>query len=273
MRHIFRNYSWILAAAIMLAVILTFFPGCKETSASASGPSSGHTIAADTVIAKVGDTDVKLGDLVFTAQTMWYFKDSMINRIIMFDEAKRRGIFPSDEDIDKKYKETLEQQGGEAMFFSQLPEWLPKRLVMDDMKNNAAMQIIQEALIKDEFDKVHGPITDDELNNLWTEREASMRPSIASQKGIPPEEVTMDMARDQLTEQVRNNWYNENAQKFFDDLKNNTPVENYLQMQYSTIYPEDIVISEGGDESQIPQYMPVPPEQTEGEQPSAGQTN
>jgi hypothetical protein len=274
-----RNYIWVLSIAFAIGIILAFAPGCKETANEAAptggstAGSNGNTIPIDMPIVKVGDSDVKLGDLLFSAQTFWYLEQSLITNQVYFEEARKRGIYPTQADIDTKYLETMNQQGGEEQFLSSLPPSIPKALAIQDMKNNAIKQIIQEALLKDEFNKQHGPITDTELNQLWTDRGESLRPSIASEKGIPPEQVTMEMARTQLEDQIRNQWYSQNAQKFLDDLVASYQVENYLREQYSATHPEDVVVPEVGEEPNSPLSGMIPPAETGGEQTSTGETH
>jgi hypothetical protein len=102
--------------------------------------------------------------------------------------------------------------------------------------------MVTQALLDDEFAKQHGPITDQELNDLWATMPEQQKTQIATQQGIAPENMTMEMARPQLEQQIKGQWSNANGTKFIEDLKKSYQIENYVAQQYSTMFPEDIVV-------------------------------
>ena len=239
------------AVVISLAAIVLLVVGCTEGKKSAAGSAGpGGSLPAEMVVAKVGDSNITLGDLLFSFQVLAYLEQGVIEYQIYTQEARKRGVYPSAEKIDEAFKKGLEGQGGEENLMKQIPAkfaGIPKELIMQEFRKGSTTQLLQQAIAEDIFIKEKGDPTQDEVNQMFTQMGDGLKGQVATEKGIKPEEVTVDMALPKIKEALKQRWMGENAQKFIEELVKSYQVKNYILDQIqATMKPvkEDVQVPE-----------------------------
>jgi len=262
-----------MLAIITLAAILLLSPGCREPETTIQTAGGGKIDTESMVIARVGDTDIMLKDLIFSVPAFAYLQQNLIGSEIFSQEARKRGVYPTEEKIQEAYDKQIQGQGGEEGILKQFPPSIPRDVALKYFRNQYVLtQLLQQAIMEDEFVKKQGTPTEDQITQVWNEREQSFRTSIAAERKIAADQVTMDMARQQIEDQLKQQWLGQNGAKFMDDLTKSYPVENYLLQQYSTTQTEEVIVPEVGQRSAQPGEGGVSPQGTPPGQPG-GQGN
>jgi hypothetical protein len=251
-------------AVIVIATMALLVFGCSETPKPAATDKTGAPtstspgqVPIDIVVGKVGDGDIKLGDLLYSAQVLAYFQQGIANNEIYTQEAKKRGVYPTPEKIDESFNKTLESQGGMEGLMKSLPPALksiPQDLIMNEIRKQSVMQLLQQAIVEDEYKKVKGEPTQAELDQMWTQQGDGLKGQIASENKIKPEEVTQEMALPKLKDAIKQKWMGENGQKLFEELTKSYTVQNYILDQYIKDHPvkeEAVVPTVGAPEGAV----------------------
>jgi hypothetical protein len=250
-----RSLKLLTAIAIIaLVASVLLVAGCngaKPQPIKDSTPAPGASPAPsdNAPVAKVGDVEITYGDLLYTVDVIVYMKQKLINSSIFEQEAKKRGVYPTQDAIEAAYKKDMDAQGGEDKLLKGIPPTLadiPKELFLKYFRNQSIQQFLQKAILEDEFKKQHGDFKQEELDQVWTQETETLRNSIANEKGIKPEQVTEDMATAKLQESVKQKWMGQNAQKALESIMKSYTVDNYLLDQYLAAHPA------AKEEAQVP---------------------
>lgn len=246
---------------LVLGLFLSMmFPvACTEPESARQGSVSDFAGLENFVIARVGETDIYLTDLLFSLPGFGYLHQGLITVAIYEEEAKARKVYPSNEKIMEFYNRMIEQQGGVEQFLMQFPPVIPKQAALKAMKQQSLQQAVQQAILDDEYMKKHGAPTEEEVTQMWEERKENWKSVVSSRENVKPEEVTMEMARKDIEEAIKNQWMGMNASQFLENLTKNYPVENLMLNYYNSINPEDVKVPEiekETDESSTPEDEP-----------------
>jgi hypothetical protein len=259
------KYPMILAIIALVSAII-FIVGCTSTAVKPTGEvktaGKGQIPVNDVIVAKVGDAEINLGTVMYSLSMMAYLKQGVIMNAIYEQEAKKRGVYPTPEKIEEAFKKSIDSQGGEDKLMQSIPPTLadlPRPLILAEFRNQSTGRLVQTAILEDEFKKVHGEnYTQEELDSTWNQASQSIKTQMATDKGITPEEVTMDMALPKIQELIRQKWMGENGQKFFDDLTKAYPVTNFLMDQYLAANPPktEVEVPKSVEQDELGNPMP-----------------
>ncbi|MCK4719754.1 hypothetical protein KAU08_03800, partial [bacterium] len=167
---------------------------------------------------------------------------------------------------------------------STIPPSIPISLIPADLRKSFLQQSYHKAIMEDRYDNEHGPSTDDELETQWLASPGMYESRMAGELGITPEEVTFEMAREKIEEDIRMQWQSERFQTLVEFLKESIEVEFYLldvldesadlqipeidgddSFEYVPLESHDDEHSDEGHESHGDEAeVPVEPEEDEG---------
>jgi len=220
------------AGVVFLAFALLAFMGaaCKETPPA--GTAGGTAQAGDCdgmVIAKVGDVDLTLADLFQMPTIYMAIDDGMIMQEVLRQEAARRGISLTQEEIQKGLDDFYAGRGGKESFLGSVPPSIPKSLVDGDIRKMVISQALQKAILENAWEKDHGPVTDEEIDTIWNERGQMFIDQTAAELQIDPSQVTKEMAVNKVKDEIKNQWLTEKQNTFFEDLKKTYNARNLLR--------------------------------------------
>ncbi len=227
--------------------------GCME-----SKPIETPSDVGSMAIARVGDVELTMEDLISKPQLYSVIDDGLIMQEIIRQEAARRGIVIEQETIQGKVDEFYEMQGGYEVFMENMGNNMPLALIPEDVRVFITNQEMQQAILNDVWATDHGPVSDEEITEYWSINESRLRMMIAGENEIEEAEVTMEMALEMIEEDLKNQWMSENAMTFFTDLRENSDVEFYLRDMLEEreevvvpLVPEDEVIEETPEDEVI----------------------
>jgi len=248
-----RNFRHIGLTSVLLAVVfgigILFAVGCRESATPEGSKDSGFPDLSKIVAAKVGDTDVMLSDLVFEYQTYTLFNQQIIGAAVIKEEVRKRGIYPTAEEQNKLFEDSLIQQGGREQFLKQFPPDFPPQIALDALTEQALMGLLQQALLGNEYEAKHGAPTQEEINQSWEENKTVFQNTVVSENpGMKPEDVTIDLAMEQIKKQIKDKWVAHIVQTFFPDLIKSYQVTNYIADSYNATHPQEVEIPLVGSE-------------------------
>jgi len=260
---IFLLSTAFISAACLVAVIVV---SCGQGNSNATDDSTNAPKPADFVLAKVGDRTITLEDVLYFPDLYGTLGQNIIKREVMLQEAAKRGVTVSQVEIADTLDKNISSQGGWEQLFKTVPDFIPKSVVVYYFRNMTTVNLYQSAILKDEFKKQHGEITFEELQEKWNANMKSLQQQYAYEhKEVAADDVTMDLVRDILENQIEQDWQGKNGQTFLDDLTKSYAVENYLK-DMAPPYPEDIKIPEILKEDKSSEETPPAQDnQTEGE--------
>ncbi len=270
------------AGVVFLAFALVVFLGaaCKETPPSGTAGGTAQAGECDgMVIAKVGDVDLTLADLLQMPTIYMAVDDGMIMQELLRQEAARRGISLTQEEIQKGLDDFYAGRGGKEKFMESVPPSIPKSLVDGDIRRMVISQALQKAILENAWEKDHGPVTDEEVDTIWNERGQMFIDQTAAELQIDPAQVTKEMAVDKVKDEIKNRWLMEQQTKLFENLKKTYNVRNLLRERLgeqeeieAPPATEDTTQTSGTQTEET--VSPTPPEASGGgtEQPSEPET-
>ncbi len=191
------------------------------------------------VLARVGDTEITIADLLLKPQVFQTIRTDLITQEIIRQDAARRGMSVSEDEIQAKVDEFMEMNGGRDEFMAQLPQSMPDTLVSADIRFYMEITVLKEKIIEQLYEEEHGPITDEERNETWEENKIMFSGQLAAELSIDVEAVTIDHAMDKVEELIETKWKSEHVNDYFVDLEENFDFEFYLLDQIESSTPSE----------------------------------
>ncbi|MCX6646340.1 MAG: hypothetical protein NTY09_08285 [bacterium] len=228
---------FVMGMVLTLALVFVILAGiaCKDTTPGQNADSGAATTGSlenyeNIVIASVGDKNFTLADLLKSPQLYMIIHDQMIVPEIIQQEALSRGLTADPQKIDTQINQIYEQAGGMQQFLdSNVPPTIPQELVPDDVRKTIISQELQQLIVQDRYEKEHGASVDAEITAKWDEspdryqrRYVEMNPSVVLT------DVTLDMVRSLIDEDIKAQWINEHGATLAADLEANYTVKNFL---------------------------------------------
>ena len=221
------------AAGLMAVAILGAFvfsgAACKQSTSDTSGSApAGIEACQDVVIARVGDADITFGDLIQSPQYYLLFDQALVPRRVISLEAEKYGITADQSEVQARYDALMTERGGYDQFLAAVPPSIPRAIIPSDIRKSIAQELIMDALIQKAFDEQHGPITDEEIQDEF-ELDKGMYQNLVTNRlpDVEAEDVTVEMARDDIVQTIRNRWIGNHRDQYFQDLIAQYNVENY----------------------------------------------
>jgi len=267
---IFRNIAAVaglMAVSALTALILAGSACTRETTTVSADTPSGLEEARDVVLATVGDTNITLGDYINAPSYYVVLHETFIKPELVKMKATELGITVTQEEVQEKYDEYVEESGGFEQFIQGLPPSAPASLLPDDLKRNISQQLYIQKILEREFDREHGPPTDQEIQDEFDMNVRMYQNMIANdpEYDVQPEEVTAEMATEQIKESIKNRWISNHAREYIDELVEEYSIENYA---LDLIGEEEDVIVPAIGEDTFDEMEPVE-EEPEAEEPVA----
>lgn len=253
MNHL--NSFFVKIAIAVIAISLYLFTGiaCTDTPPNQQADSNplGDIENFDNIIlARVGDGEVTLTDLLMTPGVYVILHDQLIVAELVEQEAGNRGVVANQDDIELSLSMWYESMGGMEFFLeNQVPPAIPKSLVPFEIRKNHSIVALQHAVLGDRYDEEHGPVTDEEITEAWNLRPRVYQDRIATDEGLEMEDVTLEMAWDYIRESIRDTWISENMQTAVDDMKEHIVIDNYL---FDAVINGDLGVPAMVEEVEIP---------------------
>lgn len=221
-----------IGMVITLALVLSGGLACTNTQTRPTPPSGSLDIQAmeNMVLVKVGNETVTVADILRSPMVYGLMHDQIILPLMVSQEAESRGIFISDEEVQEELDLWFEGAGGEDVFYqTQIsPNW-PKVLVPDDIKKIITFQKLQQKIVEDQYDTDHGPATDEEIQQAWDRNPTSYKQRYVSENaGVAVEDVTLEMAWDMVTDDVRRLWIADHMSTLLEDLEQKYDIDNLI---------------------------------------------
>ncbi len=249
MNNTFKSFA--AGVFFTLIIMLTVLTGASCTENQPAGETGD---CKDMVLARVGEGNITLGDLLENPSFYGLVSEQLITRELLEQEALKRGITVDMDEVQQQVDDMIEQSGGWENLTSTIPQSIPISLIPADLRRSALQQSYHMAIMEDRYDNEHGPSTDDELETQWLAAPGMYEGRVAGELGITPEEVTFEMAREEIEEDIRMQWQSERFQTLVEFLKESIEVEFYLLDALNE--PADLQIPEiDGDDSL--EYVPL----------------
>ncbi len=140
-------------------------------------------------------------------------KDQLISEALIINEAKRRGVSVSEDEINKDFGQTEQQVGGKQMLLSLLAR---DGTTEEEFRKRIMLQILVQKMFSDGVN-----VSEDEINKYLEENKDS----------LPPEALQADMSstvssqlRIEITDQLKNQKISQAFRTWLEDTKNSSRV-------------------------------------------------
>ncbi len=201
------------------------------------------------VLARVGEVDITLLDLLEKPQTFSLIQEGLITNEIIRQEAARRGVDVDMDFIQEQIDNMIAGYGTIDNFLEQVGSAMPSTLVLDDVRDYFVMQELKNQILNHEWETTRTPIPETEIMYHWSESETMYKQVLSNEMGIDPEEVTLEIARERMKEDIKQAWIGENSLTFFLDLRLAVDYEFYLFDALNG--REHVVVPEIEDEHEV----------------------
>jgi hypothetical protein len=201
----------------------------QPTTVSAVDNPTSLDQARGVVLATVNDTSITLGDMISTPMYFVLLHQTLVTPEALRMRAVELGVVVTTEEIQEKYDEYMDQIGGFDQFASTVPESAPRSLLEQDLKKNLLQQLYLQEIMEIEFERQHGDYTDEEIQDEFDMNPRMYRNMVANAPDaeIEPEDVTVDMAREQIEESIKSRWVSNNQQEYIRILAEDYNIRNY----------------------------------------------
>ncbi len=227
---------------ILLGWLFIANAGCREGRPIQADAEGLGVAPEEIVLARVGEQEITLAD--FLAKDLFHYilSEVLVTQEIIKQEAARRGIVIPPEEIEEMYNNHPELASGMQAYLDKLSPSVPPSVALDSLRATVVRQLSEQAILTDAFETEHGPITDEEIEDIWSTQEQPIRRQVANDLGIDAEEVTLEDAMDLITGQVMNNWMQANYEFQVKEWKDRHVLVNYAFDFANEPLPEEIEV-------------------------------
>ena len=244
--NIFRNIAAVasLMAVSALTTLIIAGSACVQQPTTVSAEDAPNSLeqARGVVLATVNDTPITLGDMITTPMYFVLLHQTLVAPEVLRMKAAEMGVVVTTEEIQQKYDEYMDGVGGFDAFASTVPESAPRSLLEEDLKKNLLQQLYIQRIMEIEFEREHGSYTDQEIQDEFDMNPRMYRNMVANEPDaeIAPEDVTSDMAREQIEENIKARWISNNTQEYLRNVTEEYDIRNYALDFLEE--PEDVVV-------------------------------
>jgi hypothetical protein len=249
--NIFRNIAAVaslLAVSVLTTLIIAGSACVQQPTTVSADSSTSLDQSLDVVLATVNDSTITLGDLVSTPMYFVLLDQTLITPEVLRMKAADLGISVTPEEVQQRYNEAVEGAGGFDQLVANIPPSAPRSLLEEDIKKNVRQQLYIEKIMEIEFERQHGTsFTEEEIQDEFDMNSGMYQNMVANEPGseVQPEDVTADMAVEQIKSNLKSRWISNNTQEYLRNLMDESNIQNYALDLIEE--PEEVVVPPIGE--------------------------
>jgi hypothetical protein len=183
----------------------------------------------EVIIARVGETDMTLADLLEVPQLYGFIDEKLIKPEIVRQDAEHRNVDIDMEVVQKNINDSMKMGGGYERFIQNATDQgIPRVLIDDDVRTYFAQQETLNALVGLDYDTVHGPPSERQIREAWDRDAGYFQAKASDDLGISTTDVTFDIARPYILEKIKYDWVQPRIAEYLANLRQTWDIENYL---------------------------------------------